>query len=385
MINPLLRPSQRIESIDFWRGVYLLMIYANHVPGNVFSYLTLRNWGFADSAEPFIFISGFSAMLAFGPYFEKGGAITGLCRTLKRVWQLFCAHVLVVFAMSALIAVAGDYMDSKPIMEQFNFSPFFVETDVAVVRLLKLGYMPNLGDILPLYIVLVFFFPLAWFLIRISPWLALAASFCVWLWANITGVSFANYPEGGTWYFNPLGWQALFVAGMVAYNKRNVLGGLIRSNILFGLSIAFCLFALLAAAPWAHFEAFSSYRVVPPEVLALDQKTNLSWIRIVHFFALAFLAARLFPAQSVLWKNKTVQLISLCGRHALAVFCVGVVLSLFVHIILQLGQISPVPSAFIVFAGGLGLLLLSIILEKAKKRLGAVSAASRAGRIPTAA
>ena len=375
-VDPI-SPSHRIISIDFWRGVYLLMIYMNHVPGNVFSYLTLRNWGFADSAEPFIFISGFSAMLAFGRYFDVGGFGVGALRTLKRFWQLFCAHVLLVFAMSFVIAVAGEFTDSKPIMEQLNFSPFFVETDVAIVRLLKLGYMPNMTDILPLYIVMVFFFPVVWLLIRISPYLALFFSFSLWAWANMSGVSLPNYPEGFTWYFNPMAWQLLFVCGMVAYNFRTSFDKVLHSKVCLVAAVAMVIFAAIAAAPWTHFEAFSSWRIVPSWFLAFDQKVSLSWLRVVHFFALAYLAARLFPVTSTLWSKRIVKVISVCGRHALAVFCVGIVLSLVVHVILQMGQIGPFIGAIIVLTGAGGLILMSYGLEFSIKKLKAVETQTR--------
>ena len=46
------------NAVDFWRGVALVMIYINHVPGNVFSYYTLRNYAISDAAELFVFLAG---------------------------------------------------------------------------------------------------------------------------------------------------------------------------------------------------------------------------------------------------------------------------------------------------------------------------------------
>ncbi len=356
------------------------MIYVNHVPDNPLAKLTLRNWGFADSAEAFVFISGFSAMLAFGRYFEFGGFGAGMVRTFKRAWQLFCAHVLLVFALSAIIAAAGEFTDSKPIMEQLNFSPFFVETDVAIVKLIKLGYMPNLTDILPLYIVLVFLFPVSWFLIRISPFLALGASFALWLWVNVTGQSFANYPEGFTWFFNPLAWQFLFVAGMVAYKERERLLRLAAIRLLFRLSLFIVAVGFAAAAPWTHFGAFSSWRIVPVELLAIDNKANLSWVRIVHFLALAVVTARLFRGTAAIWQNRYVKAVSLCGRHSLAVYCTGSVLSLAVHIILHIGKANAFESFLIVASGVFFLVFLAGFLQKMKSMLSEAETRSREKR-----
>jgi hypothetical protein len=378
-----LNQAKRIPSIDFWRGFYLLMIYINHIPDNLLSMLTLRNWGFADSAEVFVFISGFSAMLAFGRYFDAGGMTVGLLRTAKRAWQLFCAHLLLVFAMSAIIAIAGDFTDGKSIMERFNFSPFFVETDVAVVRLLKLGYMPNMTDILPLYIVLVLLFPVAWFLAKKSSMAALGASGLLWFWVTATGQSFANYPEGVTWFFNPLAWQFLFVAGMVAYKECERLHPLVRSKPLFWLSCFIVGISVLAIAPWAHVPVLKSWRIVPAEFLAIDSKANLSWVRIVHFFALAVIAARLFPTSSSLWNNKVVGAVSLCGRHSLAVYCTGAALSLVMHIVLQMNGSARSPEAVVlVLSGALFLVLLAAGLQKASGLLKGVN--TKNGPVPRA-
>ncbi len=366
-----LRPSGRLPALDFWRGFYLLMIYINHVPDNPLSFLMLRNWGFADSAEAFIFISGFSAALAFGPFFETGGLRAGLFRIGKRAWQLFCAHLLLVFGLSAMIAVAADFVDSKQIMEQLNFSPFFIETDVAIVKLLKLGYMPNLTDILPLYIVFVLFFPFAWFLGRLSSLLALGFSFALWFWANASGLSVPNYPDGAVWFFNPVAWQLAFVGGMTAYRERERLARLIRRKDVLALSVLILVASFIAAAPWAKIEGLQNARIIPSAWLALDNKMNLSWIRIVHFLALAVVGTRLVSAKAAFWKNAAVKSVSLCGRHSLAIFCAGTGLSLFVHMLLLKTGAYAAKATLIVAFGVFGLLFLAWALEKTKRLLDA--------------
>ena len=149
--------------------------------------------------------------------------------------------------------------------------------------------MPNMTDILPLYIILVIMFPVAWALMRISTFLALGASFSLWLLVNVTGMSFANYPEGTTWFFNPLAWQFLFVAGMAACRERARLGVLLGSGAVFRISVLIAVASALAAAPWAKFEVFHGWRLIPPEFFAIDDKTSLSWIRIIHFLAIAII------------------------------------------------------------------------------------------------
>ena len=62
--------SQAVERdlrLDFFRGLGLWMIFLDHIPDDVVSWLTLRNYGFSDAAEFFVFISGYLAGYIYGP------------------------------------------------------------------------------------------------------------------------------------------------------------------------------------------------------------------------------------------------------------------------------------------------------------------------------
>ena len=59
-------PPKRIDGIDFWRGLALMMIFIDHVPENVFQHVTQKNFGFSDAAELFVFLAGVSVALAYG-------------------------------------------------------------------------------------------------------------------------------------------------------------------------------------------------------------------------------------------------------------------------------------------------------------------------------
>ncbi len=54
----------RIGGIDFVRGIVLIAILIDHVPGTVLESLTPRNFALSDSAEAFVFLSGVSVGLA---------------------------------------------------------------------------------------------------------------------------------------------------------------------------------------------------------------------------------------------------------------------------------------------------------------------------------
>ena len=59
----LMRPVERDLRLDLLRGLGLWMIFLDHIPNDVVAWLTLRNYGFSDAAEFFVFISGYLAGL----------------------------------------------------------------------------------------------------------------------------------------------------------------------------------------------------------------------------------------------------------------------------------------------------------------------------------
>ncbi len=49
--------SERDLRLDLFRGVALWLIFLDHIPQNVVNWFTIRNYGFSDATEIFIFIS----------------------------------------------------------------------------------------------------------------------------------------------------------------------------------------------------------------------------------------------------------------------------------------------------------------------------------------
>jgi hypothetical protein len=83
--------SKRDPRIDVLRGIALLMIFVDHIPGNTLGLVTLHNFGFADAAEVFVLLAGMSSMFAYGRVFERDGALGGLRRIIWRVPVSTCS------------------------------------------------------------------------------------------------------------------------------------------------------------------------------------------------------------------------------------------------------------------------------------------------------
>jgi hypothetical protein len=56
----LLKPGRDLR-LDLFRGLALWLIFLDHIPDNVVNWITIRNFGFSDATEIFVFISGYTA------------------------------------------------------------------------------------------------------------------------------------------------------------------------------------------------------------------------------------------------------------------------------------------------------------------------------------
>src|SRR4051812_14234949 len=89
-----LESGQRELRLDLFRGLALWLIYIDHVSPDLLTWFTIRNYGFSDAAEIFIFISGFTAALVYGRATFESGIVIGTARVARRVWQIYAAHLL---------------------------------------------------------------------------------------------------------------------------------------------------------------------------------------------------------------------------------------------------------------------------------------------------
>ena len=100
-------PAKRIDGIDFWRGLALLMIFIDHVPENVFQHVTQKNFGFSDAAELFVFLAGVSVALAYGTRFFEGETVGAVRAVLRRAFTLYWVQILISLLIIAIFAGAA--------------------------------------------------------------------------------------------------------------------------------------------------------------------------------------------------------------------------------------------------------------------------------------
>src|SRR6202521_5230004 len=95
---------ERDLRLDLFRGVGLWMIFLDHIPHDVVSWLTLRNYGFSDAAEFFVFISGYLVGWIYAPIIRGGLFLAAVKRLWKRVAQMYVAHIMLFLIFTAQIA-----------------------------------------------------------------------------------------------------------------------------------------------------------------------------------------------------------------------------------------------------------------------------------------
>src|SRR5271165_1087859 len=108
------RRLARDSRVDALRGIALLMIFIDHVPGNVLSLVTLRNFGFADSAELFVLLSGFSSMVAYGGSFDRDGLAVGLRRVLLRCLRIYMFQAALLLVVLVMVGAWFEYFGLEP-------------------------------------------------------------------------------------------------------------------------------------------------------------------------------------------------------------------------------------------------------------------------------
>lgn len=326
--------AERDLRLDLFRGLALWLIYLDHIPSNVVSWVTIRNYGLSDATEIFIFISGYTAAFVYGRAMTERGFVVASARILKRAWQIYVAHVFLFTIYLAQIAYVARGFQNPLYAEETGIMDFLQQPDVAIIEALLLRFKPANMDVLPLYIVLLILFPPILFLLQRASTLALATSAAIYAATWEFGWNLPAFPNG-VWYFNPFAWQLLFVFGAwCALGGAERLSGLLHSRITLSLAIAYLLFCLALVLTW-HFPRLEQQympKVLMDAIYPID-KTNLDVLRFAHFLALAAVVVYFVPQNAPWLRSRWVRPAILCGQHSLEIFCLGVFLAFAAHFV----------------------------------------------------
>lgn len=330
--------SARDPRIDVLRGLALVMIFINHVPGTIFENYTNRNWGFSDAAEAFVFLSGTAAGLAYSSGFLSAPYWPAITRVWARARTLYFVHLSTTSMAIGIFAAAALWFGLYDLLKTINLARGFENPLGVLIGIPTLGHQLGYFNILPLYLVLLLVAPIFIVIGLRRPWVMMAISAVIWVLAGQFRINLPNFPNPGGWFFNPFSWQILFVAGLMTglalkKGERFVpkIGWLMW---VCGLYLLFVLvWRLVPPVAQLGREALGQLGSlgVPFYFVAFD-KTFVALPRLSHFLALAYLVSCLvwvYRASASRWAEP----LRLLGQHGLAVFATGSVLSVFLQAI----------------------------------------------------
>jgi hypothetical protein len=356
-IRSVLPQPERDLRLDLFRGLANWLIFLGHIPDSVLAWFTTRNYGFSDGADLFVLISGYTATFVFGKIMIDRGFVIGATRLLRRVWQLYAAHLLLFLFYLTSVHYLSHRFDDPHFMDQFNVAYLMNSPVETLSQGLLLKFKPLNLDVLPLYIVLMAVFPVVLWLMLRRRNAVLIGSIGLYLAGRHYGWNFPSYPAG-VWYFNPITWQLLFVIGAwLALGGAEASRWLLRFRIIYVLSAGFLLFGLVLTLA----ERIPDLRQFIPNAIdgafIPNDKTNLAPYRVIHLASLIFIVVSFIPMDWPGLQWPVLKPLIRCGQQSLPVFCVGLFLSFVAHFVLEFGS-EGILAQLVVGAAGLWIMTI---------------------------
>ncbi|MFM0738209.1 OpgC domain-containing protein [Paraburkholderia xenovorans] len=312
------RRGRSIE-VDFFRGIVLIVIVLDHIPGSTLSHLMLHAYALCDSAEVFVFLGGYASAAAYTAVLANRGEHAAKMRFVKRCWEIYRAYLftaVLTLASGALLALLNL---NRPMVDLTGWPPFAVQPLRQAFDIALLRRQPYLSSVLPMYVIFALCVPFAVPLARRSSWMALGLSVAIWALARPLAVLF-SIDDVADWAFNPFAWQLMFVFGILCrvqpvgerFHASRTARWLTRVAVVAVLAFAFVkLFVLTQPLPGVL-------------------KQNLSVDRVINFLVIAWVAAQFVRMGSIARLAARLPAVVTVGRTGLVCFVAGTVVSLVV-------------------------------------------------------
>ena len=370
----------------------MFIIFMAHMPGNWFTLYIPARFGFSDATEIFVFCSGMASAIAFGKIFENIGWLMGAMRIAHRMWQVYWAHIGLFFTVMLLMIVQNkmaasgslcffegsrlclnpDGTPSWDYIGRLNIIHLFQEINGSpawdnFLGIMTLTWVPNLFDILPMYIVILAMIPLVMGIKKLAgKWAAISFVIVVWLATQDGLMQMLGFSSGlhlpaepwsdREWFFNPFGWQLVFFTGFAF-----MMGWLPKPPVRKDLIIA-CIAVVLIIVPFAFWGIyrndsfaffFDAYQKENGRVVHTlfqqfresywpwMEKVNFGILRYAHFLALAYVfwvlagdGGKRLDFQNFIGRI-FVKVVHKVGQQSLATFMAGIVFSRFAGFLLD--------------------------------------------------
>jgi hypothetical protein len=314
----------RRPELDALRGLFLVWMTLTHLPTH-FSDFVNQPFGFVSSAEGFVFLS---AMLVSRVYVrdaqrDESGVRAKLWR---RTLKIYGYHLLMLtFAFTVAAAFAAT--THRPALSNLlNF--YLAHPVVAIIGSVLLIYCPPLLDILPMYVLFLFFTPMLLTASARYGWKRiLAASFVVWIAAQfglrellhsaVVHVTHLPIPLQETGAFNLFAWQGVWISGLWL-GAKSVEGGSPLARVpgyVVAMCGAVCVFFLGVRHGW-----LGPHLTQQSLGISLD-KWQIGPMRLVNLIAFTVVC---YWMRRYLVKLVSIEPFLTLGKASLQVFCAHV-------------------------------------------------------------
>ncbi len=170
--------SRRIIALDLLRGLFLIVIFINHLAWSpsLYTFITGDSHLLASAAEGFFVISGILIGYIYGPKIISNTRAT-IIKLLKRAGWLYILSIFFTFLYSIIVLpLEPDYMRTY-----YVFSDTFTGVFDYIFKVLTLQFIFGWADFLARYAVFMLFAPLVlWLIAKGRGRLVLVASVLIW-------------------------------------------------------------------------------------------------------------------------------------------------------------------------------------------------------------
>jgi hypothetical protein len=371
---------QRRPELDALRGLFLVWMTLTHLPTH-FSDLVNQPFGFVSSAEGFVFLS---AMLVSRVYVrdaesDESGVRAKLWRRTLKIYGYHLLMLMFAFTVAAAFAAATH----RPALTNLlNF--YLAHPVVAIIGSVLLIYCPPLLDILPMYVLFLFFTPMLLTVSARYGWRRiLATSFVVWIGAQfglrellhnaVVHMTHLPIPLQETGAFNLFAWQGVWISGLWL-GAKSVVGGSPLARVpgyVVAMCGAVCMFFLGVRHGW-----LGPHLTQQSMGIGLD-KWQIGPMRLVNLIAFTIVC---YWLRRYLVKLVSIEPFLTLGKASLQVFCahvffVFVGLALLYEDVPQLHGRRAFGILLLTFAGLIWVAVREVRVRRAE-RVAAVTAAA---------
>lgn len=344
---------QRNIQIDFFRGLFLVIMTLDHLQYLPFSHIgrytldyTYQTFGFVATVEGFVFLSGLLIGTLYTPKLLSLSTTQFQRLVYGRVWHIYKYH-LGAFACITLLFCIPAFNQAWPHIWD-SFSPLQIDPATSFLHAMFLLYQPGLQDVLPMYIVFILITP--WVLRNLEKGYAIPLillSCVLWCIGQARPQTFlSQHFDVFFGWFEWSSWQLLFFAGVT-------LGYCRHKHPHFSIPVnphAICLAITIVTLLTVYRHQFTwPFHNLPYERLFMDK--NLGAVRILNAAALGYL---LYAWVTVKPKWFTSNILVSLGQHSLLIFSYHVVLCY------ALTPLRPTINSFDITTQG-ALLILSVM------------------------